>query len=315
MDPFELVTGRPETEETSEARTAVIALLRRAFQNRSFGRRYSVKISFNAGGEVQEVGPGEMVETGTAVNHRRWSARIGSFSMTRIIADQAYDSVPPGPVPIRLHMVRGDVLGPGIPSTWGVIRTARAALNGALLTCILTSVHGSEAPNRDWQEIEYCVEPESELLRIFSDAPGIYVVYDYGASPKPRGRPVLDQVTIAEAGRVVLQGSVSVATPDREALNPSLFMPTSGMFTGGVGLIGPSYQIQSRGRPAGSAVVRPVVIHATLSPEGRVVEAESLQTVDRALSESALDLVKKTTYETTFHYGYPAQQEIFITVE
>jgi hypothetical protein len=87
------------------------------------------------------------------------------------------------------------------------------------------------------------------------------------------------------------------------------------MFTGGVGLIGPSYKIQSRGKSVASDVLQPVVIHATLAPDGSVVEAESLQTSDAALSQSALDLVRKTRYETTFNYGYPPQQEIFITVE
>jgi hypothetical protein len=58
-----------------------------------------------------------------------------------------------------------------------------------------------------------------------------------------------------------------------------------------------------------------VIIHATLSPDGRVIEAESLQVLDPALSQSALDLVKKTKYDTTFNYGYPAQQGIFVTVE
>jgi hypothetical protein len=283
-------------------------------------------VAFTAAGAVQEVGPGEMDETATAVNHRRWTGRVGSFSMTRIIADRGYDSVPPGPVPIRLHMVRADVLGPAPPSTWGAIRTAKAALNATLVTCILTSVHGSDAPARDWPEIEYCVDPQTQLLRVFSSAPGIYVFYDYAASPEsPRGHPpvnhpvlnhpVLSQMTVMEAGQLVLQASISFKLPGRDELDPSLFTPTSGMYTGGVGLIGPTYQTQFRGGAAASRELQPVVIHATLAPDGSVVEAESLQTSDQALSQSALDLVKKTKYATTFNYGYGPQQEIFVTVE
>lgn len=235
--------------------------------------------------------------------------------MTRILTDRTYDSIPPGPIPIRLHMVRGDVLGPPPPSTWGVIRTARVALNATLLTCILTSVCGSAAPGRDWSEIEYCVDPESQLLRVVSEAPGIYITYDYADSSGPRSHSVLNQFTVTEAGQIVLQGSISVKAPDADDLNPALFTPTSGMFTGGVGLIGPSYQVQSRGRSADSTESHPVVIHATLAPDGSVLEAESLQTADEALSQSALELVKKTKYQTTFHYGYSPQQEIFVTVE
>jgi hypothetical protein len=58
-----------------------------------------------------------------------------------------------------------------------------------------------------------------------------------------------------------------------------------------------------------------LVIHAILAPDGTVVEAESLQTSNAGLSESALELVKKTKYHTTFNYGYAPQQEIFVTVE
>jgi len=319
-DPFELVTSPPESVVNPEARAAVVKLLQDAFSAKLPVRPpFTVKVSFTAGGEVRDVGPGEMDETDIGPNRRRWVGRVGNFSITRIITDQAYDSVAPGPMPIRLHMVRGEVLGPGMPSTMGAkIRTARASLNGVLVTCILISVRGSEAPNRDWPEAEYCVEArpgeERKLLRLYSAAPGFYVFYDYANSSEPGVHPILDQVKVAEAGKIVLQGSVSVGHSAAEEVNPALFTATSQMFTGGVGLIGPSYQIQSRGA-ASSGAIRPVVIHATLSPEGRVVEAESLQTSATALSQSALDLVKKSKYETTFNYGYPPQQEIFITVQ
>ena len=134
---------------------------------------------------------------------------------------------------------------------------------------------------RPWpglSEIEYCVDRQSGFLRVFSAAPGIYVSYDYANPSEARKRVPPNQFTVTEAGEVVLQGSISVTLPDSAALNPSLFTPTSGMYTGGVGLIGPSYQVQSRGRSATGTVVQPVVIHATLAPDGSVVEAESLQT-------------------------------------
>ena len=322
-DPFELVASPPENVVNPEARAAVLKLLQEGFSAKLQVRPpMTVKVSFTAGGEVQEVGQGEMDETDASPNRRHWVGRIGGFSITRIITDQAYDSVPPGPIPIRLEMARSDVLGPGMPSTMSAkIRTAPASLDGVLVTCILISVHGSEAPNRDWPEAEYCVEArpavpidQRKLLRVYSPAPGMYVLYDYANSSEPGGRPSINQVRVAEAGKIVLQGSVSVNTATTEELNPALFTATNQMFTGGVGLVGPSYQIQSRGGVS-SGPIHPVVIHATLTPEGRVIEAESLQTSDPALSQSALDLVKKSKYETTFNYGYPPQQEIFITVQ
>jgi hypothetical protein len=187
-------------------------------------------------------------------------------------------------------------------------------LNGFLLTCLLTSVHGSDATGRDWSEIEYCLDSESGFMRVFSAAPGSYTFYDY-PNPAPPRHAVPYQFTVVQAGQVVLQGTISADKPTMDELNPSLFTPTSGMYIGGVGLVPPSYQIQYRGRPAAGAVLQPVVIHANLAPDGTVVEAESLQTGDAALSQSALELVKKTKYHTTFNYGYPEQQEIFVTVE
>jgi hypothetical protein len=159
-DSFEPVASPPENVVNPEARTAVLKLLQQAFSTKFPVRPpMTVKVSFTAGGEVREVGQGEMNETDVSPNRRHWEGRIGGFSITRIITDQAYDSVPPGPIPIRLEMARSDVLGPGMPSTMSAkIRTAPASLDGVPVTCVLISVRGSEAPNRDWPEAEFCVE-------------------------------------------------------------------------------------------------------------------------------------------------------------
>lgn len=315
LDPSELVTSRPETLETPESRAPVVTLLRQAFFKRAFAavRPYAVKVSFTASGQVQELGPGEMDETGNKSGTRRWTGHVGNFSLTRIITERWYDSGTPGPIPMRLAMVRSNVLGPPFPATAGSIRTVGATLNGSALTCILTSSRASTAPYRDWSEEEYCVDSQSLLLRVYSAAPGTYVVYDYSTSSAFHGHIVPGQFTVTEAGEVVLQGNISVTDPDAEALDPSLFTPTSQMLTGGVGLIGPTYQVLSSGTASG--LVHPVVVHATLSPDGTVVEAESLQTSDASLSQYAMSVVKKTKYDTTTNYGYASQQEIFITVE
>src|ERR1700720_1001001 len=87
-DAFEPVTGQPQVIEALEARRAVEALLRSAFEKRATpagGAPYTVRISFIASGETQEVGPGEMEETRNAAGVRRWTGHLGKYSLTRII--------------------------------------------------------------------------------------------------------------------------------------------------------------------------------------------------------------------------------------
>jgi hypothetical protein len=331
-DPLEPVTSKPEALRTPEARFPAISLMRRAVYNQAFfapifeppytrqepGAPYTVEVSFTAGGDTRDSGPGEMEETRDAAGTRRWTGRVGSFSLTRIITDRFYDLGSPGPIPIRLQMVRWLVLGKleTLPDfTTDSIRTANATLNGAPLTCILTSVTATAAAGRDWSEKEYCIDPQSERLRVYSAAPGIYIVYDFGHSAAFHDHLVPDQFTVSEAGTVVLQGTISVKDPDPSSLDPALFIPTEQMLKTGVGLLNPIYRIQSRTTNKSSDVLTPVVVHATLSPDGNVVEAEALQTSDRTLSQSAVELVKKTKYKISNFYSYPPQSELFVTVQ
>lgn len=328
-DPFEPVTSKPDTLRAPEARFPAISLMRRAVYSQAFfapifeppytrqepGMPYTVKVSFTAGGDTRDGGPGEMEETRDAAGNRRWTGRVGHFSLTRIITDRFYDLGSPGPIPIRLQMVRWLVLGKleTLPDfTTDSIRTANATLNGASLTCILTSVTATAAAGRDWSEKEYCIDPQSERLRVYSAAPGIYIFYDYGDSAAFHDHFVPNQFTVSEAGTVVLQGTISVKDPD--PLDAALFIPTEQMIRTGVGLLNPIYRIQSRATSKPSDLLKPVVVHATLSPDGNVVEAEALQSSDRTLSQSAVELVKGTKYKISNFYSYPPQGELFVTV-
>jgi hypothetical protein len=331
-DPFEPVTSKPEALRTPEARYPAISMIRRAAYSQAFfapifeppythpepGAPYTVRVSFTAGGATRDGGPGEMEETRNAAGARRWTARVGSFSLTRIIADRFYDLGSPGPIPIRLQMVRWIVLGNLeilTDFTTDSIRIANAALDGASLTCILTSVTATAAAGRDWSEKEYCIDPQSERLRVYSAAPGIYIVYDYGDSAAFRDHQVPNQFTVSEAGTVVLQGTISVKDPDPSSLDPALFIPTEQMLSTGVGLLNPMYRSESRTTSKASGMLQPVVVHATLSPDGNVLEAEALQTSDRTLSQSAVELVKKMKYKISNFYPYPPQGELFVTVQ
>jgi hypothetical protein len=331
-DPIEPVSSQPEAVKNSDARCAVIELLGQSLRNRAFyeptllppsaylvGLPYTVMVSFTASGPARDIGTGEMEETRNGTGARRWTGSVGGFSLTRIMLNRFYDAGSRGPIPMRLQMIREIALGNlgGTPPdyTTDSIRTANATLDGTPLNCILISTKANVAPIRDWSEREYCIDSQSKLLRVYSAVPGIYVVFDYSHSTDFHGHVVPDRFTVTESGKVVLHGAIRVQDPDAASLSPARFTPTSQMATGGLGLIWPVLHVQSTAIAGGSNLLQPIIVHATLSPDGSVVEAEALQTLDQQLSRSAVDLVKKTKYDSTVDYGHPAQQEIFVTVE
>ena len=316
-DPFEPIMSQPQVVGTLDARRAVEAQLRDAFMKRAVpagGEPYTLKISFDVSGDTQEIGPGEMEETRNPAGVRRWTGHLGSYSITRIITAGTHDTGSPGPIPMRLYMAR-EYAG-GAPLTpMGSMRTANGTLNGTPLNCVLSSQKQTVVPGRDWSETEYCIDSQSGLLRVYSTAPGMYVVYEYGGSSF-HGRVVADQVTITVAGKIVLQGSITLKNPDLDSLDPTLFTPTSQMATNGVQLTGPpTHHVQSRGTITASGPIQPIVVHAMVSPDGSVVEAEALQTLDPELSQSAVDLVKKTKYNEVTRYSVPPQLEIYDVVQ
>jgi hypothetical protein len=162
----------------------------------------------------------------------------------------------------------------------------------------------------DRSESEYCVESQTGLPRVVSDAPGIYSVYDYSNPVEFNAETFPSQITTSVAGSVVLQQNLSIKTPD--PVEPSLWTPTNEMFVTGVNMVLPSHTVQRRSASSGA---QPVIVHATLSSEGQVVEAEALQVSNPSLSQSALDLVKTTNYGPAGTQGTsPPQREVFITV-
>lgn len=59
------------------------------------------------------------------------------------------------------------------------------------------------------------------------------------------------------------------------------------------------------------AVVQPVIIHAIISEEGKVLDAEALPGGNSALEQSALEIVKSTAYSPM----RGSQREAFINVK
>ncbi len=325
FDPLELATGPTTVPETPEKRTLLLDLLERARQNNAMHAPgtapFSLKVSFNSvGRDSRDQGYGEVEETWLNGQTWRWSARLGDYSQLRIFYQgSAYDDKPHGHIPLRLQMVRNAVFWPVVGNFSGsLIRIATAKWEGADLACILLSRGGNDATEtagRRWEETEYCIDPKTGLLRMHSEAPGIYSLYDYNGGAQFHGRILPRQITIVEGGASVLQIHVEgIHDPGND---PDQFVPTKKMLSHGPGaiMVGPFRFPESTRAPAGyNGMIQPVIVHVILDQKGKVLDAEVVQTSDPALATAALGVVWRTSYRPTQERGRPWQREAFINV-
>jgi hypothetical protein len=325
FDPLELATGPTAVPDTPQKREALLGLLEHARQNNGMHAPgtppFAMKVSFNSSGTSHNTGFGELEETWMSPNTFRWSARLGDYSQLRIFYDgAAYDDKPRGHIPLRIQMVRQSVFWP-VTGRFApaLIRMATANWQGAEVACMLISGAMNDAsptPGRRWEETEYCIEPKTGLLRTYSEAPGIYTVYDYSEKFEFHGRTLARQISIVEDGVTVLQIHLDSLT-DAAKYDPDQFVPTKKMLSHGPGdiLVGPFRFPQSVAAPPGhNGEIQPVIIHAVLDKKGHVVEAEALQYTDPALSEAALAIVERSNYRHAEPDGRPVQREAFINV-
>jgi hypothetical protein len=170
-------------------------------------------------------------------------------------------------------------------------------------------------PGRRWEETEYCIDPKTGLLHTYSEAPGIYTIYDYSETLQFHGRTLARQISVVEDGTTVLQIHLD-SIADAANADPDQFVPTKKMLSHGPGdiMVGPFRFPQFVAAPPGhSGEIQPVIVHAVLDKKGRVVEAEALQHTDAVLSEAALAIVERSSYER--REGRPVQREAFINVQ
>ena len=325
-DPLELATGPTMVPDTPEQRTLLLNLLERARQNSAMHTPgtapFKIKVSFNStGGDSHSQGYGELEETWLNGQTWRWSARLGDYSQLRVFYEgAAYDDKPRGHMPLRLQMVRNSVFWPvGGNFAGALIRMATAKWEGTEVACILISGGGNDAiatPGRRWEESEYCIDPKTGLLRIHSEAPGIYSVYDYIGGIQFHGRVLPRQTTIVEGGTSVLQ--IHLDSLEDANNDPNQFVPTKKMLSHGPGaiMVGPFRFPELVRTPAGySGDVQPVIVHAILDQKGKVLDAEVVQTSDPALSAAALGVVWHSSYMPAQRQDRPLQREAFINVK
>jgi hypothetical protein len=324
-DPLELATGPTVVPDTPEKRVVLLNLLERARQNSAMHSPgmapFSLKLSFNSVGKnSRNSGYGELEETWLNEQTWRWSARLGDYSQLRIFYQgSVYDDKPRGHMPLRLQMVRNSIFWPVIgdfaPS---LLRMATAKWEGTELACILISRGMNDAtatPGRRWEENEFCIDPKTGLLRIHSEAPGIYSIYDYNGGVQFHGRVVPRQTTIIEGGTTVLQ--IHLDSMEDANGDPNQFIPTKKMLSHGPGaiMVGPFRFPESVRLPAGyNGMIQPVIVHAILDQKGKVLDAEVVQSSDPALAAASLDVVWHSSYLPAQNRGRNLQREAFINV-
>lgn len=324
-DPLELVTGPTQVPESAAQRGALVALMNRAVSHYALharnGPAHVLQISFNAtASTLNPGGAGQLRETWISGENWRWDGNLGSYTLLRISSNAAvYDQNRDSMIPLRLKMLASAVFAPieGAPRK-ATIRTTNVDWKGAQITCIMMSAAGNAqtpATGRQWYETEYCIDPATGLLDIYSKAPGIYTLYDYTNALSFHGRVLPGSITITENGTTVLAAQLT-SIADTDPSNTSPFTPTAQMIAQG-----PATAVQLPIRfplpgpgPAPGAAIQPVIVHAVIDAKGNVRESEVLQT--SAVSAAALDFVTgmKFPSETAASGASPTEREAYINV-
>ena len=230
-DPSEPVSGGLKALTNPQERSAALELLDRARQNYTFygphAPAFTMKVSFTSSGQSQYEGSGSMQETWIGRGDH-WSAKIGSTETQRFIyRGQMWSDNPSAPVPMRVQMVRSALLWP-VQTPWArvMLRASAATIGGRSEMCILIS-GGLEIIDqpRHWVEKEYCIDPETGNLLVWSEAPGHFVFYDYTTTTQFQGHIVASDISIFEAGHRVMQIHVD-GIEDASGIKPESLQPS-----------------------------------------------------------------------------------------
>ncbi len=324
-DPLEPSTGATFVPDTPQQRALVLSLVERARQNSDLHMAtmapFTLKLSFNSGGQSSYTGAGDMEETWLSGRRWRWSSHLGAFSMVRMGGGGvAYDEKTPGLIPMRIHMLRTAVFWPVLGFSPGaLIRITSTKWNGLDLMCVLLSRQDNPATatqGRRWEEMEYCIDVNDGLLRLYSEAPGIYVTYDYRDALHFHNRVLPREVTVVEGETTVISARLDSIT-DPVSSDAAYFAPTEQMKARGPGamLMTPGrfpLSVPLSAGPVGS--VQPVIVVAEVGEDGKVLEAEVLQDSNPALSRQALEVVRKASYSPQKEHGVPQQRQWYINV-
>jgi hypothetical protein len=301
---------------TPAERTAALELLDRARQNSSLfvprATPFDIKVSFTATGAEYD-GAGSLEEIWFAPNLWRFTAQLGDFSMMRGVSrGPFFGENSADVVPMRVQSAWHIMMSPIAPvSSNSMLRSADVNWRGMQLTCVLVSGDVPKDVPRHWVEFEYCIEPRTGLLRLYSIAPGMYVVYDYSKALQFDGHEIPREITEFIGESVVLaihiQEISDASNVDHATLEPPTPMQRMNPLTTAQRLP----MIVNGPRVAG-VPINCVIVHATVDPQGKILEEEVAASSLPELSQRALDLVKNTTMS---HAPPGTQREVFINVQ
>lgn len=318
---YEPVTGPLQVLTSPQDRTRAFDLLDHARQDYSFyvqhGAAFSMRVSFLASGQTQYEGQGSMEETWLDNGHKTWTAQLaGNTSGRTVYLSHRWAANGSLIIPLHVQTVRAALFWPVSNfKDRADLRMQRVNFQGAPLTCILAVEKlGYPPAGRHWVEREYCVDEQTGLLRIWSEAPGIYAVYDYKSAINWNGHTIASQITFYEDGGQALQihvESLGEASMSAAEFRPSAEILAQRSATGNGGPVRFAV-IASPGPPPDHGVITPVIVHAALAANGSLLDAEVLTPVDPALAERPISAVKARCHCFT---NPNEQEEALITVE
>ena len=326
---FELATGQIQAAAPA-GRDAALQLLGRArnsYQLRNLRQPWDLKVRFtvNSLGATDYDGDWEMEDVFAPQQGLHWTATSSAgYSITGIFAGKAIYADNAGKaIPLRLQEARAMLFNP-LPSVTyagnGSIRTVAATFRGSPVTCLLLGRSGkaaAPATGRGWDEAEECIDSQSGLLQVHSEAPGRYAVYEYSDAAQLGSHRLPQTVTITEGGRVVSKISVESLKGIASA-DPGLFVPTDAMKAAGQPIAMTSAtkisRIQGEGPYAAGMTVRPVCVFGIVTPAGQLVEAHSLQP-DDPNSEAAVKDARAIDFSPSMQAGAAPQQHFVFVIE
>jgi hypothetical protein len=328
-DALELATGQIQAAAPA-GRDAALQLLdraRNAYQLRNLRQAWDLKVRFtvNSFGATDYDGDWEMEDVFAPEQGLHWTATSSAgYSISGIFAGKAIYADNAGKaVPLRLQEARAMLFNP-LPSVAfagnGSIRTVAATFRGSAVTCLLLGRSGkaaAPATGRGWDEAEECIDSQSGLLQVHSEAPGRYAIYEYSNAAQLGSHRLPRTVTVTEGGRIVSKISVE-SLQGIGAADPGLFVPTEGMMASGQAVTMTSAtkvsRIQGEGPYTASMMVRPVCVFGIVTPTGQLVEAHSLQPSDPN-SEAAIKDAKAIDFSPSMPAGSPPQQHFVFVIE
>jgi len=331
-DPLELVTGQVQAARTPASRAEALQLLARArssYQLRNAQQAWDLKVRFtvDSHGETNYDGAWQMEDRYVPGQGLHWTAKSAGYAITGIFAPKAIYSEPTtAAIPLRLQEARSMLYNP-LPSVdyagSGSIRTFVASFHGSSVTCLLLA-HSRNVQNpavgRGWEENEECIDTQSGLLQIHSEAPGHYVVYDYSNAARLGDHLVPRSITVTEGGRAVSKIQVE-SLEGQASFEASLFVPTERMKAAQAPVMTSMKKItrivtgnQGEGPATSAMTERTVCVFGMVNSAGQLVEAHSLQPSD-SNSQAALKDARAIDFSAMTPAGAPPQQHFVFVIE